>query len=50
MAQHLLAARRDVFPDYTLDGFRTALGGRFRVVEEARIEDSLRTLFLVERT
>jgi hypothetical protein len=49
MAQHLLAARKDVFPNYTLDGFRTALGGRFRLVDEARIEDSLRTLFLLER-
>jgi hypothetical protein len=49
MAQHLLSARRDVFPDYTIDGLRAAVGGRFRVVEEAPIQDSLRTLFLLER-
>jgi hypothetical protein len=48
MTMHLLAARRDVFPGYTLDGFRDAFAGHFTVVEEARIEDSLRTLFLLE--
>lgn len=49
MTRHLLAARRDVFPGYTLDGFRAAASERFRIVEEAAIEDSLRTLFLLER-
>ncbi|HEX6656320.1 MAG TPA: SAM-dependent methyltransferase [Candidatus Limnocylindria bacterium] len=49
MTRHLLAARKDVFPGYTLDGFRAAAGERFRIVEEAVIEDSLRTLFLLER-
>jgi hypothetical protein len=49
MTRHLLAARKDVFPGYTLDGFRAAASERFRVVEEAAIEDSLRTLFLLER-
>jgi hypothetical protein len=49
MTRHLLAARKDVFPGYTLDAFRAAASERFRVVEEAAIEDSLRTLFLLER-
>jgi hypothetical protein len=49
MTRHLLAARKDVFPGYTLDGFRAAASERFRIVEEAAIEDSLRTLFLLER-
>lgn len=49
MVQHLLAARRDIFSDYTLDGFRAAFEGPFKVLEEAQIEDSARTLFLLER-
>ena len=49
MVQRLLATRRDVFPDYTLDGFREAAKERFDVVREAPIEDSLRVLFLLRR-
>jgi hypothetical protein len=48
MTRHLLAARRDVFPGYTLDGFRQAFGRHFTILEEAPVEDSLRTLFLLE--
>jgi hypothetical protein len=48
MAQHLLAARKDVFPGYTLDGFRAAFAGHFRIMEEAPVDDSRRTLFLLE--
>jgi hypothetical protein len=48
MVQHLLSSRRDVFPGYTLDGFRAAFGGEFGIVEEVAIEDSARTLFLLE--
>ena len=40
---------RDVFPDYTLDGFPGGRGERFEVVREAPIEDSLRVLFLLRR-
>ena len=47
MTQHLLAARRDVFPDYTLDGFRAAFARHFTIVDEAPVADSRRTLFLV---
>jgi hypothetical protein len=49
MTQRLLASRPDIFPDYTLDGFRTAFAARFRIHEETPIADSLRTLFLLER-
>ena len=49
MVRHLLASRRDVFPDYTLDGFRTAARERFEIAEEQPIEDSLRVLFLLRR-
>ena len=36
MVRRLLATRRDVFPDYTLDGFRAAATERFEVVSERR--------------
>jgi len=49
MVRRLLASRRDVFPEYTLHGFRAAAGERFAVVEETPIEDSLRVLFLLRR-
>ena len=48
MTRHLLAARKDVFPDYTLDGFRSAFGSAFHIADEAQVEDSLRTFFLLE--
>jgi hypothetical protein len=48
MSQHLLAARKDVFPGYSMDGFRAAFGAAFRIAEEAPINDSLRTLFLLQ--
>ena len=49
MTQRLLAARPDIFPGYTLEGFRAAFAPHFRVVEEVPINESLRTLFLLER-
>jgi hypothetical protein len=50
MTQHLLAARKDVFPDYTLDAFRASFGRNFTIRDEAQIADSERTLFLLEAT
>jgi hypothetical protein len=49
MAQRLLAAREDVFADYSLDGFRAAFGRDFEILEEAPIEDSGRVLFRMRR-
>jgi hypothetical protein len=49
MTQRLLASRPDVFEHYTIDGFRAAFAGPFTLVREAPIEDSPRTLFLLER-
>jgi len=49
MTRRLLAARRDIFDDYTLDGFTRAFEGPFRIVRQAAIDDSPRTLFLLER-
>ena len=49
MVRRLLATRRDVFPDYTLEGFRAAAALRWDVVTESPIEESPRTLFLLRR-
>ncbi len=45
MVQRLLASRRDVFDDYTIDGFRAAFAAHFSVVSETALEGSSRTLF-----
>jgi hypothetical protein len=50
MTQHLLTARPDIFPDYTLDGMRAALTRHFEILSEVSVEDSQRTLFLLEST
>jgi hypothetical protein len=47
--RRLLATRRDVFPDYTLEGFRAAAVERFEVVSETLIAESPRVLFLLRR-
>jgi hypothetical protein len=49
MTRRLLAARRDIFDGYSIDGFREAFGERFRILRESPITDSPRTLFLLER-
>ena len=49
MVRRLLATRRDVFPDYTLEGFRAAATERWETVSEVPIEDSPRVLFLLKR-
>lgn len=47
--QKLLASRDDIFPGYTEEGFRSAFGQFFRIVESRKIEGSVRTLFRMER-
>ncbi len=49
MVRRLLAVRRDVFPTYTLDGFRRAALTRFSIASESPVGDSGRTLFLLRR-
>jgi hypothetical protein len=49
MTQTLLAARRDVFPDYTLEGFRAAFGPEWAIRREVPVEDSARVLYLMDR-
>lgn len=49
MVERLLAAREDVFADYTPEGFRAAFRTDFEIVEETPIEDSGRVLFRMRR-
>jgi len=49
MTRRLLAARRDIFADYTVEGLRAAFDGPFEILREAPIVDSPRTLFLLRR-
>jgi hypothetical protein len=49
MVRRLLATRRDIFDQYTLEGFRAAAGERFEVLREEPIEESPRVLFLLRR-
>lgn len=45
----LLASRLDIFPDYTLNGFRQAFEHRYTVVDETPIDACERTIFLMKR-
>ena len=49
MTRRLLAARRDIFESYSIEGFRAAFGEAFEIVREAPVSDSPRTLFLLRR-
>ena len=44
--QRLLAAREDIFPDYTLEGFTRAFSRHFRLEQQIDIPGTQRTLFL----
>ena len=47
--QKLLVSRQDIFPDYTREGFEAAFQQRFRVAEAINVNESERTLYLLER-
>jgi len=49
MTRRLLAARRDIFEQYSIDGFRAAIAEGWEIAREASIADSPRTLFLLRR-
>jgi ribosomal protein L11 methylase PrmA len=49
MVRHLLATRRDVFADYSIEGFRSAALARFEIVAEEPIAESGRVVFLLRR-
>jgi len=47
--RRLLASREDIFPGYTIQGFRDAFSADFRTLEEVPLADTHRTLFLLEK-
>jgi ribosomal protein L11 methylase PrmA len=46
----LLNNRKDIFSDYSLDGFETAFSRHFRIIERAQVQESERYLYLMERS
>ncbi len=49
MVRRLLSSRRDVFPDYTQEGFERAFGTHFRLVARSAVPDSSRVVYRLER-
>ncbi len=47
--QRLMAAREDIFPDYTIDGFESAFGRYFSIHRVETIEESSRRVYLMEQ-
>ncbi|MEZ5276215.1 MAG: hypothetical protein R3F07_07545 [Opitutaceae bacterium] len=47
--KELLLNREDIFDDYTVDGFESAFGAHFEVVDKQPIPGSERTLYLLQR-
>lgn len=47
-AKILLATRDDVFPNYTKQGFEQAFSRYFNIIEQNDIEETYRTLYLME--
>jgi ribosomal protein L11 methylase PrmA len=45
----LLTSRRDIFSNYTCDSFEAAFGERFMLREKVAVEDSERSLYLMEK-
>jgi ribosomal protein L11 methylase PrmA len=50
MVKRLLALRKDIFPDYTLDNFKALVARRARVVSDETVTGSGRTLVAYDRT
>jgi hypothetical protein len=47
--QRLLASRKDIFPDYTQEGFIKEFEIFYEIREVERIADSERSVFLMQR-
>lgn len=47
--QILLSTRKDIFPNYTRDGFEAAFKEYFTIIHKVEIKGSKRTLYLMER-
>ncbi len=46
--QKLLASRKDIFPNYTREGFEEAFSARFAICKSEPVRDSERTLYLMQ--
>ena len=47
-ARLLLASRKDIFPDYSVEGFEAAFSRRFKIIEKVGVRESERVLYLME--
>jgi hypothetical protein len=47
--ERLLSSRLDIFPDYTLEGFKQAFSEYYSILEEQPVQGSERTMFLMRR-
>ena len=47
--QRMLGSRKDVFDDYTEDGFVQSFDQNFNIIKSERVLDSDRTLYLLQR-
>lgn len=47
--ERLLSSRLDIFPDYTLEGFKQAFSGYYSILDEQPVQGSERTMFLMKR-
>jgi len=45
----LLATRKDIFPEYTVDGFEAAFGNFFTIITVQPISDSQRKIYLLKK-
>src|SRR6185436_4668831 len=46
--QKLLVSRRDIFPNYTREGFEAAFQQRFKICESVNVREAERVLYLME--
>lgn len=46
--ERLLSSRLDIFPDYTLEGFKSAFSEFYDILDEKPVEGSERTMFLMK--
>ena len=48
--QKLLSSREDIFPGYSIELFEKSFLSRFSIKRSTKVEDSERTLYLMERS
>jgi hypothetical protein len=47
--QRMLVARKDIFGQYSQEGFESSFASKFDILAAKKIEDSLRTVYLMRR-